>query len=115
LHLKTEQPDFLERVNEFLKDRIDKRFANAPSAEQVEHHLAQSEETCQILGHFVVNFLYELSWLEENDRRHKESLGEELKARLTYLQKRCEDLAGMLTAGTESENGEEPAPHEGGQ
>jgi hypothetical protein len=113
--MSMDSSEFLERVNDFLKERVDRRFAQAPAAEQVEHHLAQCEEMCRILDQFVTTFVYELSWLEENDERHG-SLDEKGKTRLKYLQKRCENLADLLSVGTEDDDDEddEAAPPAGG-
>lgn len=97
-----DEAEFLNKANEFLKGRIDKRFSNAPSDEQVEHHLDQTENICKIIDKFTVDFIYELSWLEENHKRHNVLNGDGQK-RLAYLQRRCEILAEMLSSGTDEE------------
>jgi hypothetical protein len=86
---------FAERMNEFLKQRIEARYANAPSAEQVEHHLAAAERLCDIVNRVVIEFVYEVSWLEENGSRHH-ALNDDALGRLVYLRRRCRDFMDML-------------------
>lgn len=100
--------DFLERVNDFLKSRLEKRFAKKPDSEEVEHRLASCEALCEALARLVTDFIYDLSWLEENQRRHT-ALDEKGRQRLLYLQRRCKELANMLVTGSEDDEGPAPA------